>query len=354
MTRRSDMGRMSMRLMVVIDVLIAHKYASVFLLFKVVSRLLAAGCEDIYKGRLLTKRLLVTGLTGFVGQHLQALLDDSDRGWSVITSQEPMDLLSPETLVDWCNQQPDAVIHLAGQTFVPEAFRDPVGTIEVNLIGTLNLLQALKSEGFAGSFLYVSSGDVYGQVREADMPITEALAPRPRNPYAVSKVAAELLCQQWSYAEPWRIMVVRPFNHIGAGQNDSFVVSSIARQLVRVCQGRQPAHLEVGDIDVTRDFLDVRDVIEAYLLLLEKGVNGEVYNLCSGQERKVRDLITQMACLAGVEVTLVQDPTRMRRAEQRRVVGSADKLQKETGWKPGVNITDTLQRVLSDWADRER
>src|SRR5690606_8603911 len=99
--------------------------------------------------------------------------------------------------------------------------------------------------------------------------ITEALAPRPRNPYAVSKVAAELLCQQWSYTEPWRIMVARPFNHIGAGQNDSFVVSSVARQLVRSCNEGQSVCLEVGDIDVTRDFLDVRDVIEAYLLLLE-------------------------------------------------------------------------------------
>lgn len=299
------------------------------------------------------KRLLVTGLTGFVGHHLQALLDYSDRGWVLITVPEPFDLLRPETLDVWCGQQPDAVIHLAGQTFVPEAFRDPARTLEVNLLGTLNLLQALKAHGFGGAFLYVSSGDVYGQVDAIDMPVTEQLAPRPRNPYAVSKVAAELLCQQWSYTEPWRIMVARPFNHIGAGQSESFVVSSIARQLVRVCQGVQVPRLEVGDIDVTRDFLDVGDVIEAYLLLLEKGVNGEVYNVCSGHERKVRDIIVEMARLAGVEVELVQDPARMRRAEQRRVVGNSDKLQRETGWKPGIHITDTLQSVLSDWAARE-
>jgi GDP-4-dehydro-6-deoxy-D-mannose reductase len=301
----------------------------------------------------LKKRLLVTGLTGFVGHHLQALLDYSDRGWVLVTAPEPFDLLRPETLDAWCGQQPDAVIHLAGQTFVPEAFRDPARTLEVNLLGTLNLLQALKAHGFGGAFLYVSSGDVYGQVDVIDMPVTEQLAPRPRNPYAVSKVAAELLCQQWSYTEPWRIMVARPFNHIGAGQSESFVVSSIARQLVRVCQGVQAPRLEVGDIDVTRDFLDVGDVIEAYLLLLEKGVNGEVYNVCSGQERKVRDIIVEMARLAGVEVELVQDPARMRRAEQRRVVGNSDKLQRETGWKPGIYITDTLQSVLSDWAARE-
>lgn len=298
------------------------------------------------------KTLLVTGLGGFVGCHLRAALP-AIPGWKLLPEQA-YDLLDPASLDAWLQQGvPDAVIHLAGQTFVPEAFKDPAHTLQVNLLGTLNLLQALKRAKFDGTFLYVSSGDVYGQVAENDLPVVESLAPRPRNPYAVSKVAAELLCQQWSYVEPWRIIVARPFNHIGAGQGDSFVISNMARQIARVRLGLQPPCLEVGDIDVTRDFLDVQDVIEAYLLLLEKGRNGEVYNVCSGQERRVRDLIVEIAGLAGVDVELVQDPARMRRAEQRRVVGSAEKLQKETGWKPGVNITETLRRVLSDWEARE-
>lgn len=300
-------------------------------------------------------KLLVTGLGGFVGCHLQSSLASQAAGpWQLIPSQ-PHDLTEASTLDAWLAEEcPDAVIHLAGQTFVPEAFRDPARTLQVNLMGTLNLLQALKRRGFSGTFLYVSSGDVYGQVAEADLPVVETLAPHPRNPYAVSKVSAELLCQQWSYTEPWRIIVVRPFNHIGAGQGESFVISSVARQLARIRLGLQAPRLEVGDIDVTRDFLDVQDVIEAYLLLLQRGRNGEIYNVCSGQERRVRDLIAEMARLAGVEVELVQDPARLRRAEQRRVVGSSDKLQKETGWTPGVNITETLRRVLSDWDARER
>lgn len=300
-------------------------------------------------------KLLVTGLGGFVGCHLQSRLASQIAGpWQLIPSQ-PHDLTEASTLDAWLAEEcPDAVIHLAGQTFVPEAFRDPARTLQVNLMGTLNLLQALKRRGFSGTFLYVSSGDVYGQVAEADLPVVETLAPHPRNPYAVSKVSAELLCQQWSYTEPWRIIVVRPFNHIGAGQGESFVISSVARQLARIRLGLQAPRLEVGDIDVTRDFLDVQDVIEAYLLLLQRGRNGEIYNVCSGQERRVRDLIAEMARLAGVEVELVQDPARLRRAEQRRVVGSSDKLQKETGWTPGVNITETLRRVLSDWDARER
>lgn len=300
------------------------------------------------------KKLLVTGLNGFVGRHLQALLaTEPDALWRLI-APKPHDLLDCTSLDTWLQDEcPDAVIHLAGQTFVPEAFRDPQRTLQVNLLGTLNLLQALKRRGFCGTFLYVSSGDVYGQVGEANLPISEELAPRPRNPYAVSKVSAELLCQQWSYSEPWRIIVARPFNHVGSGQGEAFVISSMAGQLVRVRQGLQSAQLEVGDVDVTRDFLDVRDVLQAYLALLEHGRSGEIYNVCSGVERRVRDLIMQMASLAGVEVELVQDASRMRLSEQRRVVGCSQKLQKETGWKPSISITETLQSVLSDWAARE-
>ncbi len=303
----------------------------------------------------MTSVLLVTGANGFVGRHLLAL-EATGRmlSWRLQIPPAGFELLNPDSL-DAALQMgvPDAVIHLAGQTFVPEAFRDPQHTLQVNLLGTLNLLQALKRKGFAGSFLYVSSGDVYGQVEELSLPVSECLAPRPRNPYAVSKVAAELLCQQWSYAEPWRIMIARPFNHIGAGQADAFVIPSMARQLIRVRRGLQPPRLEVGDVDVTRDFLDVGDVLQAYLALLQHGRSGEIYNVCSGVERQVRDLITQMASLAGVEVALLQDAQRLRRAEQRRVVGCSKKLQQETGWKPSISIMETLQSVLSDWEARE-
>lgn len=300
------------------------------------------------------KKLLITGLNGFVGGHLQSLLASMQDGpWHLLESPVH-DLLEPASLDAWLQDDcPDAVIHLAGQTFVPEAFRDPAQTIKVNLLGTLNLLQALKRRGFSGTFLYVSSGDVYGQVAEDELPIRECRLPQPRNPYAVSKVAAELLCLQWGYVEPWRIMVARPFNHIGTGQGEAFVIPSMARQLIRVRQGLQPARLEVGDVDVTRDFLDVRDVLQAYLALLARGQNGEIYNVCSGIELKVRDMITRLAELADVDVELIQDSARMRRAEQRRVVGCADKLQQGTGWKPGVSITETLQSVLSDWEARE-
>lgn len=299
-------------------------------------------------------RLLVTGLTGFVGKRLQTYCSSNAKlPWTLCTPEHPYSLLNPNR-IDQVVQQtcPNAVIHLAAQSNVPEAFRNPADTINVNLLGTLNLLQALKANQFNGAFLYVSSGDVYGQVPETCLPITEAQPAIPRNPYGVSKLAAEALCRQWSFAEPWRIIIARPFNHIGPGQSDAFVIPAIARQLISIKHGKQPAVLELGDIDVTRDFLDVDDVIGAYFSLLEHGKNGETYNVCSGVEQSVRGLMESLCDLSGVHPQIIQDPSKMRRAEQRRVCGSFAKLEAATGWKPTITITQTLRNILSDWESR--
>ena len=298
------------------------------------------------------KRLFVTGLSGFVGQHIQSRLASPDAAWELLPAASRFDLTDPHSLIDLWPHMPDAVIHLAGQTFVPEAFRDPARTIDINLLGTLNLLQALKARGFQGTFLYVSSGDVYGQVSENDLPITEQQAPCPRNPYAVSKISAEFLSLQWGLSEGWPVLVARPFNHIGSGQKDSFVIASAARQIIRIKQGLQAPQLEVGDIDVSRDFLDVGDVVSAYFALLEKGQAGQVYNICSGREQSIRSLIEQLADLAEVTMQLVQDPARMRRADQRRVCGSHERLTKTTGWTPDITTQQSLRAILSDWEKR--
>lgn len=298
--------------------------------------------------------LLITGQSGFVGRHVVRHADTLSAGKWRAMPFAAHDLLDPASLDNWlADNCPAAVIHLAGQTFVPEAFRNPAKTLQVNLLGTLNLLQALKRRGFRGTFLYVSSGDIYGQVPPERLPITEIWLPKPRNPYAVSKLAAEHLCLQWSFSEPdWRIMVARPFNHAGPGQTADFLLPSMARQLVRVRQGLQPPQVQVGDVDVSRDFLDVRDVVQAYFQLLEHGRSGEIYNVCSGQEQNIRELIMQMTDLAGVNVTLKQDPDRLRQGEQRRVVGCNAKLCGHTGWQPRISITTTLHDVLRDWEER--
>ncbi|PKA70249.1 GDP-4-dehydro-6-deoxy-D-mannose reductase [Pseudomonas baetica] len=300
------------------------------------------------------KRLFITGLSGFVGQHIQSRLALPDSSWELLPAASPFDLTDAGSLSDLWPQMPDAVVHLAGQTFVPEAFRDPARTLDINVFGTLNLLQALKARGFTGTFLYVSSGDVYGQVGESALPITEQQPPCPRNPYAVSKLSAEFLSLQWGLSEHWPVLVARPFNHIGTGQSDSFVIASAARQINRIRQGLQAPQLEVGDIDVTRDFLDVGDVISAYFALLEKGQPGQVYNICSGREQSIRSLIEQLADLAEVQMQLVQDPARMRRADQRRVCGSHARLANTTGWSPAITTQQSLRTILSDWEIRVR
>ena len=200
--------------------------------------------------------------------------------------------------------------------------------------------------------MFVGSGDSYGLVSETDLPITEALPLRPRNPYAVSKVAAEALCYQWSQTEPFSLVMTRSFNHIGPGQSERFVVSDFAKQVIEIKKGRREPILNVGDIDVTRDFTDVRDAAAAYALLLERGHNGESYNVCCGAERSLRSLLERLLQLANVEARIVQDAARLRVSEQRRVRGSDAKLHRDTGWEPTITLDQSLNDILQYWEER--
>lgn len=298
------------------------------------------------------KRLFITGETGFVGRTLQRILAQqaTARGWQWVAAPMPYDLRDRDSLQQLLEAvRPDGIIHLAGQSFVPAALRDPAHTLNVNLIGTLNLLQALQHTGFTGRFLYVGSGDVYGEVTEEQLPIRETLPLRPTNPYALSKSAAETLCWQWSrcHDTAWRIVMARPFNHIGAEQRAEFVVPAFARQLARIRAGLCAPHMNVGDLDVTRDFLDVRDLAQAYLALLDEGQNGETYNVCSGQETSIRQLLERLCQLAGITPEIVRDPARLRPNDQRRVCGDNHKLRAATGWQPGIPLDQSLADILA-------
>ena len=244
---------------------------------------------------------------------------------------------------------PDAVLHLAAQSWVPDALRDPAATLQINLFGTLNVLQALKKCAFRGRMIYVGTGDVYGIVPEDALPVAETRLPAPRNPYSVSKLAAEALCYQWTATEGMDIVLARPFNHIGWGQSDRFVLSDFARQIVEIRQGRRKPAVAVGDIDVTRDFTDVRDVVYAYFALFASGASGEVYNVCSGRDRSIRSLLARLAELAGVAIAIEQDQARLRKAEQRRVCGDPAKITYATGWVADTPLDESLAAMLSYW-----
>lgn len=291
--------------------------------------------------------LLVTGHTGFVGQHLMARARASglvDEPGNVVDITNPLAVRSSIERI-----RPDAVIHLAAQSFVPDSQRDPLGTYEVNFLGTQHLLSALKTSGFKGRLLYVSSADLYGPVEADHLPVREDEPLRPLNPYAVSKIAAEALCNYFVRAEHMDIVIVRPFNHIGPGQSTRFALADFAQSIAQMASGRKKPVLPVGDLSVTRDFSDVRDVVEAYLLLLERGRSGEIYNVCSGIERHLGDTVRRLGELAGVGLTLEIDPSRLRGASQKRSVGDCGKLRRDTGWMPKIPFDDTLRDMIKHY-----
>ncbi len=241
-------------------------------------------------------------------------------------------------------ERPDRVIHLAAVTTLAESFENPRRALDVNFGGTFNVLSALQESGFKGEMLFVSSSEVYGPVDENELPVGEDRMLQPKSPYAVGKMAAEALCCQWQ--GDFKIVVARPFNHIGPGQSQRFSIPNFARQISDIKLGLAEPVISVGDIDISRDFTDVRDVARAYLLLLEKGRSGEIYNVCSGRDRTIRSLIVQMCEIAGIEVEFRTDPARVRRNEQRRVVGDHAKISSDTGWAPEISMDTTLSDLL--------
>lgn len=295
-------------------------------------------------------RILVTGAGGFVGRHVRAACSESGAlaRWTFVAAPADLDVRDAEATASAIAQvRPDAVLHLAAQSFVPRSFENPAETFDINLGGTLNLLLGLRAANFSGRLVYVSSGDVYGAVPESELPVDERRVPEPRSPYAVSKIAAEQLCLQWRRSEGLDVVVARPFNHIGPGQDSRFVLPALARQVVEIERGQRSV-IEAGDIDTTRDFTDVRDIVAAYAAMLERGVAGSIYCVGSGRERRVRELLQAMCSIVGVEPQIRQDPAKLRPAEQRRMAADAGLLQRHTGWAPSIPLEQTLLDIVND------
>lgn len=299
-------------------------------------------------------RALVTGSEGFVGRVLVRRLQAA--GWDVVRSDfrgkdgvllcDVGDAQQVASLF----QQAGAithVFHLAAQTFVPESQKNPNATFQTNLIGTANLVQSIAALDAPPRLIFISSADIYGPPQY--LPMDEAHPLNPQNPYAISKAAADAHCRFAAKANGLDIVVMRPFNHSGAGQTAQFVLSSFAKQIAAIEAGQQDAVLKVGNLEAARDFSHVEDIVQAYLLAAKSGIAGEAYNVCSGISRRIQDALDSLLSLGKVEIKIVQDPARMRPAEVKEVTGACEKLKAATGWHATHNFDTMLKELLDYW-----
>ena len=299
-------------------------------------------------------RALVTGASGFVGRHLREHLEaQGDTVVGLDREHGPdgpgIDIGDPAALgTAVAEARADAVYHLAGWSDVGSSWHDPVAVLRANAEGTLNVLTAVRVAG-ATRVLVVTSAEVYGIVEEADLPLTESQPLRPASPYAASKVAADYIALQAVLGHGMDVVRARAFNHLGPGQNPAFLAPALAARIARnEVEGGD--EVPVGNLSARRDFTDVRDVVRAYRLLIERGERGEVYNVCSGRAVAVQELADILLSMARHPMHLVADPARRRPVDTPVLVGSAERLTAATGWRPEI----PLDRSLADLLDSSR
>ena len=302
-------------------------------------------------------RVLITGSRGFVGRHV--ITDLRKAGHEplglIMATERPIhppyefegdicDANRMRTLVR--DLQPDACLHLAGVAFVPVAWAKPEMVFEVNVQGTLNVLEAFRTEAPEARILVVSSSQIYG-LQASAKPLAEDAPLDPDSLYSVSKMAADLTALLYTRRYGMSVMTARPCNHIGPGQSADFVVPAFARQVAEIASGRSAPHMRVGNLDSTRDFLDVRDVVVAYRLILEKGTPGRAYNVGAGTSVRIGLLLERLCAMSGVQPTLEVDPARFRPTDAHPVLDPS-RLRQDTGWTSRFSLDQTLSDVLAE------
>ena len=319
-------------------------------------------------------KLLITGFTGFVSQHFLELLNKEEPGSVVLgidknnpdfsftnyknlyISFENIDLLNrsaTDKLID--SFQPEFILHLASVSSVAQSWHTPLDSFVNNTNIFLNLVEQIRMKNSKCRVLSVGSSEEFGEVTEKELPLTEEHPLKPVSPYAVARVSQEMLSKIYADGFSLDIVMTRSFNHIGPGQKDVFVISSFAKQLVQLAKNESGSNtITTGNLSVIRDFVDVRDVVRAYYLLLKNGRRGEVYNICSGKGIVLKDIITTMSELLGIKVEAVVNPQLIRPNENKKVIGSYQKIKNEIGWEPEIDITKSLSDIINYWQSKNK
>jgi GDP-4-dehydro-6-deoxy-D-mannose reductase len=312
-------------------------------------------------------RILVTGATGFAGGHLVEALLARGSAHLIAVGRQPSwpnvwNHLAGHVELRRCDVrergtvetilrdvQPEQIYHLAGYPHVGRSFAEPDAAWEGNLAATRSLYDAVVRWGGRPRILFIGSGLVYGESQTEQEGCSETCLLRPDNPYAASKAAADLLSYQYTRHPGLDIVRVRPFNHIGPRQSPQFAVPNFARQLAAIERGRQPPVLETGNLQPRRDLSDVRDVVAAYMLLMERGRSGEVYNVGSGQAHSMQSVLNRLTALSGVAVEIRPKASLIRKTDAADMRANAEKLRRETGWAPRFTLEQTLADILAYW-----
>lgn len=323
-------------------------------------------------------KVLITGITGFVGSHLaDYILENFPEvkilglaRWRSPTDNirhilnkimlQFGDLLDPFSLKTILSEhKPDVIFHLAAQSYVTFSFSSPIATLNTNVIGTCNLLEVVKELKFASDYdpiIHIcSSSEVYGQVRKEDVPIKEDVPLRPASPYAVSKVAEDMLGYQYWLSWGIKTLRTRMFTHTGPRRGEVFAVSNFAKQIAAVEAGLVPPIVQVGNLESVRTFADVRDAVRAYWLLITKCIPGEVYNIGGVETMKVGEMLNRLLGISSVKNIKIEiDPNRLRPSDVTLQIPSTNKFFKETGWKPEIKFEQTIKDTLNYWREYYR
>ena len=306
--------------------------------------------------------VLVTGASGFVGAYLLQLLKEHGHevtaiGLSVgelngrfgVTAIE-QDILNAEDLrYSFKHIHPEVVVHLAAISNVGLSWQNPALTVDVNIRGTLNVLEALRFANPTAKLINIGSSDEYGLSAQVGVPLTEEILCQPQSPYAITKYCAEQLCLQLANKYGIRLIQTRSFNHYGPGQGRGFVIPDFASQIVAMERGQVTPLLLVGNLEAYRDFTHVEDVVKAYVALVEHDVPSGVYNICSGKARKITDVLNQLLALAQIKIDIKRDVNRMRPSDVPYFVGNPQKIREATGWNAQYRFEQGLRDVLEYW-----